>query len=188
MRNGYQSGFTLIEMVVVTAISAMVISALIGVGARHAENMTADSVGQHALVAARAASAYVAANTPALIATSGPTTPTVVSMATLSAGNYLPAGFSAVNSAGQTLQLNVIEPAPNNLLAVVVGVGGQPMNDGAVKRAANVVGAGGGTVLSTAPSAITGAYGGWTVTTASLGVSPGAGHIAANATLVGMAR
>lgn len=181
-------GFTLLEMSVVIAIGVLVASGLLGLATWHFAGIAADTTAHHALVVGRAAYDYGETNKASLLATSGPTTPTVVALPTLIAGDYLPAGFNATNNEGQTLEVRYIEPTPGNLLAIVVGVGGQSMDEGKARRVANLIGAGGGSIRSTSQTVITGAYGGWSVPVSSLGTSPGVGHVAVNATLVGMAQ
>jgi len=180
-----QRGLTLIEMTIATALTVILVVGAVGLVQIHARNTAANAIAQHALIVGRAGAEYTRNNTAALIASSTATVPTTVSIATLVAGDHLPVGFSGTNDAGQVLQLRVSEPTPGSLLALVVGTGGQAMDDGQSRLVANLIGASGGVILSTAPAVATGSHGGWgPITLSTMGGSPGAGRVVVNATVL----
>jgi len=170
-------GFTLIEIVVALAV----IMLLAEVGARAAgtyfNNLANTQIAGHAMVLGRAGSAYIAANRSTLIAAAGPSTPVVVSVATLASTGFAPTGFSAVNQAGQTLALYIIEPTPGVIHGLLVGSGGEALDGLNARKVAQAMGAAGGYLDPGAPTKAKGAFNGWATNITPYGVAPGAGHV-----------
>lgn len=173
-----ERGFTLIEALVALAIGMAITMALSTEVVRYFDNLAARAIAGHALVAGRAASEYMRDHEDALRAAAGPSTPIVVSAAQLVAGGYTPAGFSAVNQAGQTVELRVIAPTPGELLGIVVGVGGDSLDGQMARRVANEIGAAGGYIDGGGPNTATGAFGGWSADLTAYGGTPGVGRVA----------
>ena len=114
------------------------------------------------------------------------TTPVTVTTAMMNAaGNYLPVGYSGVNSFGQTLELQVLQPSPGVLQALVTTQGGRPITDSkqlvqiAAQAQAGFVpyaGQGGNAGLNAANAY--GAFGAWGPVSLANFTNPGSGHLA----------
>lgn len=170
-------GFTLIE----TIVALVVIMILAAVGAKavaiYVNNIANAQVAGHVMVLGRASSAYMSANRTTLLAAAGPATPVVVPISTLTSAGYAPAGFSAVNQAGQTLTLRIIEPSPGVLHGLLVGTGGEALSGLNARKTAQEMGAAGGYIDAATPTVAQGAFNGWSTSLTPYGVAPGAGHV-----------
>ncbi|MGU5231500.1 shufflon system plasmid conjugative transfer pilus tip adhesin PilV, partial [Pseudomonas aeruginosa] len=173
-----QQGFAAIEMIVVLIL---VISAL-GIGAQamfdHADNMAAQTTADHQKIVSDAAAAYIKDNYAAVVAAAGPTTPATITTTMLKNTGYLQASVADRNSFGQAYSVLAIEPTPNKLQTLVVTTGGETISESSIRRIAKQVGARGGYVSNNDTTKVEGSFGGWGVSLASYGVSPGAGHLA----------
>ncbi|MEA4896382.1 MAG: shufflon system plasmid conjugative transfer pilus tip adhesin PilV [Oscillospiraceae bacterium] len=143
----------------------------------------------------KAAAAYVRKHQTDLLtqtsATSGPT----IGTDPLVTEGFLEAGFQGHNVWGQTYQIAFRQPSSNTLQAVVLTTGGRGQDAKDVRFATSVVpsaaamagGAGGfvptGDIPDQPSSSLRGAFGGWTLNLASIGItSPGPGHLGALST------
>ncbi|MHB8564223.1 MAG: shufflon system plasmid conjugative transfer pilus tip adhesin PilV [Acidiferrobacteraceae bacterium] len=130
-----------------------------------------------------AVNSYILNNYQAIV-TSTAGGPQTVPIATLIAAGYLPPGLSPVNPYGQTWQISIEQPVPNNLVALVNTTGGRVIGTVDLPLAAAEMGqAGGFQPYATGPYATQaaagdaiGAYGGWTV--ANFGLATAPGHLA----------
>jgi len=172
-----ESGFTLIEIMV----ALIVIGILAAVGGRAAQNYFNDlantQIAGHASVLGRASASYMAANRTTLLAAAGPSTPVVVSITALNSLGFAPSGLSAVNPAGQTLALYIIEPTPGVLHGLLVGSGGEALRGIDARKVATAIGAAGGYIDAATPSVAKGAFNGWSAALTPYGIDPGAGHV-----------
>lgn len=145
--------------------------------------LTASTAGQFSQVL-KAANQYVQANYAAIEGVATATTPATITVPMLQNTGYLSQGVSAVNPFGQSWQVEVLQPQPGVLQALVLSTGGQQIPQVEAPAIAAQAGQDGGGFVPYAgqygtlsPAAAQGAYGGWAVPLAAYG-SPGAGHLA----------
>ena len=173
----YQSGFSMVEMIMALAIMGVVIAG----SARMTEQYMGDTKNQIAAKQLQdviaASKQYIKDNYAAVVATATPVSPATITVATLVSDNYLPSGFSATNAFGQTMETRALEPVANQITAVTVTSGGTAINDIDLGSIAASIGSMGGSVRSTSSTTLTGAMGGWSIPLADYGVTPGAGHL-----------
>ncbi len=156
-----QAGLTLLELLGVLSATIVMVT-----GVTYLTQQWMDSVkGSNAAIWHQtlntASAAYIKDNYASIVASAGPATPVVISVATLKAGNYLPASFSTTNAYGQTGCALVIEPAVNRLEALVVGEGGRTLNEFDAGPIAAEIGSAGGFIYSATNAR--GSYNGWDV-------------------------
>jgi type II secretory pathway pseudopilin PulG len=173
-----QRGASLVEVLFVLIISAIAFGAGAQQYAKYLDNITNKQAADHATLIAGAASKYLKDNYAAVVASAGPTTPAVISVAMLKSTNYLSAGISDKNAFGQDYSIQVIEPLPNQLQAMVVTTGGQAINELDGRRIAQYMGAKGGFISTVDTTVATGSFGGWQMALSPFSISPGAGHVA----------
>lgn len=146
---------------------------------------TAAIAGQQ-LIVDKAAQFYVQDNAAAIAALATPTTPVTITVAMLTAANYLPVGFSTTNAYGQTWEAQVLQPTPGELQTLVTSQGGRAIsNMQQLVQIAAQAGAQGGFVpyanqagdATMTPTNAYGAYGGWKIPLTGY-TSPGSGHLA----------
>lgn len=173
-----QRGFTAIEMIVVMIVSI----AALALGGQwmgnYSDNMLNQSAAEHAKSVSDAATRYIKDNYSAVTAVADATTPATITVAMLKSTNYLPSSFSNNSPYGQSYSILALEPVANQLQTLIVTTGGDTIGELNLRRVAQLIGAKGGYISSSATTTATGSYGGWTMPLASYGVSPGAGHIA----------
>ena len=173
----YQSGFSMVEMIMALAIMGVVIAG----SARMTEQYMGDTKNQIAAKQLQdviaASKQYIKDNYAAVVATATPVSPATITVATLVSDNYLPSGFSATNAFGQTMETRALEPVANQITAVTVTSGGTAINDIDLGSIAASIGSMGGSVRSTSSTTLTGAMGGWSIPLADYGVTPGEGHL-----------
>lgn len=173
-----QRGAGLVEALIVLIISAIAFGAGAQQYSKYLDNITNKQAADHATLIAGAASKYLKDNYAAVVASAGPTTPAVISVAMLKSTNYLPAGISDKNAFGQNYSIQVIEPLPNQLQAMVVTTGGQAISELDGRRIAQYMGAKGGFISTVDTTVATGSFGGWQMALSPFAISPGAGHVA----------
>lgn len=178
MRLRLQRGFTAIEMMVVMIVSI----AALALGGQwlnsYSDNMLNQSAAEHAKTVADAATRYIKNNYSAVTAVATPAVPASITVAMLQATNDLPASFSATNPYGQSYSILALEPTAGQLQTLIITTGGETISELSLRRTAQLIGAKGGYVSSTAAAAATGSYGGWSMPLATYGVAPGVGHLA----------
>lgn len=192
-----QNGFTLMELIAFTAILAIVTAAAVPL-IRDLQGTTEGSIaGEQLRTVAQASGAYVKANYSALQAITTATTAAAVPAATLQASGFLPNTGSYVDPWHQSYTLYVLQPSANNLLGLVLTVGGRTVPYGStasedirfaetvVPSAARRAGAAGGfvsigNIAGAVRGRIYGAAGGWQLDISATNIpNPGAGHLAA---------
>lgn len=185
----------LIEVVAAMAVMFILLPSLANLwvmGSNELEKrQAADQLGQ----VSRATAAYVRKHQTTLLgqttATSGP----AIDTAPLVAESFLQVGFQGNNVWGQTYQIHFRQPSSNALQAVILTTGGlghdasKPKFGTAIVPSAAAMAGGSGGFIPTgdipgeASGTLRGAFGGWVLDLASVGVaSPGAGHLGALAT------
>ncbi|MHB1678776.1 MAG: shufflon system plasmid conjugative transfer pilus tip adhesin PilV, partial [Sulfuriferula sp.] len=124
-----------------------------------------------------AAKGYITAYAGAIEGSATATTPATITVSMLVNTGFLPQGFQAGNPYGQTWEVQVLQPQPGNLQALVLSQGGTPIQPADAPRIASEAGAEGGTI-NAANNTAQGSYGGWSVSMHGY-ANPGAGHLAA---------
>lgn len=173
------SGFTLIEMLVVLVLVGLFMVWITTMMSNSAERDRETVAAQYTKRIVDATQRYVSDNYAALVASAGPTTPAVLSPATLRAANYLGDMVQDLNVYGQTTEIRVIEPNPGQLEVLVVTTGGEAIPEGGLRRIARQIGPEGGFVSTGAATTMTGAYSGWTAPLSTYGADAGGGRIGA---------
>ncbi|AEK57825.1 prepilin [Acidithiobacillus caldus SM-1] len=134
----------------------------------------------------KAAEGYITANAAAIEGTATSTNPATITIPMLVNTGYLPNGFQANNPYGQTWEVQVLQPSPGQLQALVLSTGGNPVPTRSLGLAAQIAGAAGGVVgggsgTSSVPGCgagqACGVYSGWKVPTSGFNAQPG--HLAA---------
>ncbi|MGA4239987.1 shufflon system plasmid conjugative transfer pilus tip adhesin PilV [Ralstonia nicotianae] len=173
-----QRGFTAIELIVVLIVSV----AAIGLGGQYltsyADAQFNQAAADHMKTVSDAAVKYIKDNYAAITATATATTPAVITVATLKSTSYLTSSVTDQNAYEQTYQILALQPAANKLQTLIVTTSGETIPEMSIRRIAQLSGARGGFISTTNPTTAVGSYGGWQVSLASYGVSPGAGHVA----------
>ena len=124
-----------------------------------------------------AAKGYITAYAGAIEGSATATTPATITVPMLVNTGFLPQGFQQINPYGQTWEVQVLQPQPGNLQALVLSQGGTPIQLADAPRIASEAGAEGGTI-NTSNNTAQGSYGGWSVSMNGY-ANPGAGHLAA---------
>lgn len=187
-----ESGFTLIELVLVAAGILIVLPLIANMANDQTKRLAEKNAGEHLGLVVKATDEYVRANFAALQAGATPTVAVVVPFATLIANGHLPANFRNTNPWGQAYQLYVLEPTAGNLQAIIITTGGRTQATATpdfanqmVPNAAAHAGANGGYVPTgqvpgETNTVLQGALGGWTFAFAGTNVpNPGTGHLGA---------
>lgn len=138
----------------------------------------------------RAAAAYVRKHQTTLLGSTTATSGPMITTDPLVTEQFLPAGFKGKNAWGQSYQVYFRQPSANAIQAVVLTTGGLGHDPGQPKFGTAIVpsaatmagGSGGyiptGAITGQSTGVLQGAYGGWTLDLASVGVpTPGAGHL-----------
>ncbi|MBU2763768.1 shufflon system plasmid conjugative transfer pilus tip adhesin PilV [Acidithiobacillus caldus] len=134
----------------------------------------------------KAAEGYITANAAAIEGTATSTNPATITIPMLVNTGYLPNGFQANNPYGQTWEVQVLQPSPGQLQALVLSTGGTTVSTRSLGLAAQIAGAAGGVVgggsgTSAVPGCgagqACGVYSGWKVPTSGFNAQPG--HLAA---------
>lgn len=156
-----QRGTTLLELIIALAIMSGIMTGLYQLVDVFNQNTKSAVVSQHMSTVGQAAQAYIKDNYSAVSAVATATAPALIRVSTLTSTNYLQTGFTAANSYGQTVCVLVLQPAANQLAALVVAEGGTAIDDLTLGQIASTMGASGGGVYSTAATTLKGAMGGW---------------------------
>ncbi|PKO60283.1 MAG: hypothetical protein CVU23_13555, partial [Betaproteobacteria bacterium HGW-Betaproteobacteria-17] len=181
-----QRGLTLIEAIAAIGVMAGMMTLVVSMTGNYTEDAKIAVTAQQIRTVGEAARGYINDNQATIAATATATVPAVVTVAQLVAGGYLPAGFTATNNRSQTICVLVLEPAANNLQGVVITEGGDTVDDVSLRQVSNLIGAAGGSIMSTATTTLSGTQGGWSMAIGGYGVrncanavitgGPGAGH------------
>ena len=123
----------------------------------------------------KAAQDYITAYATNIEASSTATSPATITIPMLESTGFLPSGFQSTNPYGQTWEVQVLQPTPGQLQALVLSIGGQTIAPADGPRIGAEAGSRGGTV--TASGTAQGSYAGWQVSLANY-TNPGVGHLA----------
>lgn len=173
------AGFSLLEMVIALALVAVFVTAMLPVVRDRYDAKRQAATASQIMAYSHAVDAYVRANSTALQAGAGPSTPVAITPAQLT--SLLPTGFSFKTPYGQTLSACVTEPTAGDLAPLIVTTGGQILTDlQAIGVAMNIteLGGDGGTLDHRNTAQIVGGTGFWRVAAGTCGASPGVGHVA----------
>lgn len=178
LKSSGQSGFAAIEMIVVLIL----VVAALGIGSQamfdHADNMAGQSAADHQKIISDAASAYIKDNYAAVLNVATPTAPANITVGMLKNTGYLPPSVTDINNFGQSYSVLAIKPTANKLQTLVITTGGETIPETSIRRISKQVGARGGYISNIDTSVVEGTYGGWNVSLAPYGISPGEGHLA----------
>ncbi|WP_425648236.1 shufflon system plasmid conjugative transfer pilus tip adhesin PilV [Acidithiobacillus ferruginosus] len=148
------------------------------------DNAKAATTAQQMQQVSQAAQAYIQANYSAVEANSTASSPATITVSMLQNTGYLPNAFSAANPFGQLWQVQVLQPTPGQLQALVLTQGGTQIGQVQAPMIAAQAGAQGGFVpyngqYGTLNDTVAhGAYSGWQVSMSGYS-NPGPGHLAA---------
>ena len=148
------------------------------------DNAKAATTAQQMQQVSQAAQAYIQANYSAVEANSTASSPATITVSMLQNTGYLPNAFSAANPFGQMWQVQVLQPTPGQLQALVLTQGGTQIGQVQAPMIAAQAGAQGGFVpyngqYGTLNDTVAhGAYSGWQVSMSGY-TNPGPGHLAA---------
>ena len=123
----------------------------------------------------KAAQDYITAYATNIEASSTATSPATITIPMLESTGFLPSGFQSTNPYGQTWEVQVLQPNPGQLQALVLSIGGQTITPADGPRIGAEAGSRGGTV--TASGTAQGSYAGWQVSLTGY-TNPGVGHLA----------
>ena len=134
------------------------------------------------LVAARqmrdvthAAKGYITMYAATIEGTATATTPATITVPMLVNTGFLPAGFGQTNPYQQTWEVQVLQPSPGDLQALVLSQGGVPIQPAEAPRIGAEEGGSGGSVQANGTAQ--GSFGSWQVSLTDY-TDPGAGHVA----------
>ncbi len=134
------------------------------------------------LVAARqmrdvthAAKGYITTYAAAIEGTATATAPVTITVPMLVNTGFLPAGFGQTNPYQQTWEVQVLQPSPGDLQALVLSQGGVPIQPAETPRIGAEEGGSGGSVQANGTAQ--GSFGSWQVSLADY-TNPGVGHVA----------
>lgn len=174
MKRIFQQGFLSIEVMIVL----IVVTAGMGIGMqwleRDSDSKVNQATAQQAIAIMDGAAAYIKANYSTVQAAATP----LKTYTTADIAANLATNFSTVNPYGQTYSIRVYKTGANKLETMVVTTGGEAISDRNLRQIAQLIGAAGGFVSAQDTTLAQGAYGGWTMSFANYGASPGAGKIA----------
>lgn len=166
---------------------AILMPTLFNMAQQNQQVILASSAGQQLQALAQAANQYVSDNYQTLVGSTSPTTPSSITLSTLTTGGYLPPGFAGTNAYGQSWQIQALQPAVGQLQVVIASTGGQTLDAKTATSIAQkagsqggVIGGGSGStaVPGCAAGTACGAYAGWSINTSSYtNIAPG--HVAA---------
>lgn len=131
-----------------------------------------------------AAQAYIQANYAAVEANSTASSPATITVPMLESTGYLSPSMSPTNPFGQTWVVQVLQPSPGQLQALVLSTGGATISEKQAPAIATQTGQEGGFIPyngqygSLSAAAAQGAYGHWSVALNGY-TNPGPGHLAA---------
>ena len=147
------------------------------------QNMKTSVAASQMKVFTEAAQEYVEANYPAIEAVATGTSPTTITPAMLQATGFLAPSFVSANPWTQSYTVQVLQPSPGTLQALVLTTGGVAIPQGLAPVIAAQSGAEGGFIpypnqYGTLTNTVAeGSYGGWQVSMQYY-ANPGQGHLA----------
>lgn len=174
MKRIFQQGFLSIEVMIVL----IVVTAGMGIGMqwleRDSDSKVNQATAQQAIAIMDGAAAFIKANYSTVQAAATP----LKTYTTADIAANLGTNFSTVNPYGQSYSIRVNKTAANKLETMVVTTGGEAISERNLRQIAQLIGAAGGFVSAQDTTRAQGAYGGWTMSFANYGTSPGGGKIA----------
>ncbi|MGG5543211.1 shufflon system plasmid conjugative transfer pilus tip adhesin PilV [Burkholderia vietnamiensis] len=168
---------TLVETLGVLIVGSLVMPAVWGWLSDDATNKINRATADHDKQVVLAAAQYIKDNYAVVVARATASTPATITVPMLRSQypQMFATGFSASNPYGQTVVVRAYQPTAGTLDTIIVTSGGQAINEGNMRKIAQLVGGAGGYISSTNPSVANGIYGAWGPKT--IPSSPGAGHM-----------
>lgn len=173
----FQTGFTLIETLVALGIGLVVTAAGAQFAMRHSDKLANQAAAQHLEAIANGAHAYAAANSDAILATLATSPAATVSVATLQAQGYVPAGLTPKNNYGQDYSIRFVSSGPGAFEGLLTTTGGEDIDSLNKRKIAQLVGASGGYVDDAAPAALEGSFGAWQRPLSDFGLAAGSAEL-----------
>lgn len=158
-----QFGITLVESIATLGIMSAVAVGTVVLSNEYTQDTRTAGAAEHMRIVAQAAQAYVKDNRGVILSQATTTTPVMVTTAMLSTAGYLPPGFSGNNSFGQNVCALVLEPSVGALSTMIVGEGGEALDDVTLAHFSSTMGAGGGGRFRSNGTVLQGAGGGWSM-------------------------
>lgn len=152
--------------------------------AQFQQNVRASATAGEARQILTAAQKYIQTYYPNVEAVATPNKPATITVGMLESTGLLSTAFGASNPWAQTWQVQVLQPSPGKLQALLLSEGGVKIPERVAPEIATEVGASGGFVPysgeygNLGPNIAQGAYGHWSVSMAGYS-NPGPGHVAA---------
>jgi type II secretory pathway pseudopilin PulG len=182
----------LVETIGALLILAIILPILANMWMQGTTAMETRQAADQLLSVSKAAAKYIRENQATLLSQASTASGPTITTDQLVASGLLPSGFSGRNVWRQSYQIYVRQPTTNTLQAVILTSGGRGHDSRDAKFATATVpsaaalagGAGGfvptGDVPGHSAGSLRGAFGGWTIDLAGIGItSPGAGHLGA---------
>lgn len=185
-----QGGVSLLEMLISISIMGIVLASSYRVANDRTRDIKDQQVAAQHRMILNAGRHWIMDNLSTVQASATAAAPHVLTTATLTAAGYLPSSFSGSNAYGQTYEIKTLEPAANRFEALLVTLGGDPIEAGRIPLVAAMVGQEGGYIPyatgvgnCNATTIACGAFGGWRIAAttnywAAGSGNPGAGHLA----------
>lgn len=158
-----QLGITLVESIATLGIMSAIAVGTVVLSNEYTQDTRTAGAAEHMRIVAQAAQAYVKDNRGVILSQATTTTPVMVTTAMLSTAGYLPPGFSVNNSYGQNVCALVLEPSAGALSTMIVGEGGEALDDVTLAHFSSTMGAGGGGRFRSNGTVLQGAGGGWSM-------------------------
>ena len=173
-----QRGFLSLDMAIGLAVFSVVVTFAIVWQIRQMDAQDYRIAADQQRTISEAQAKYLKDNFNTVLANATATLPVQITVPMLINTNYLPAGFSATNTFGQTILGLARKPNPNQLEAIVVTTGGQTIPEMGIRAIAENLGGPGGFISTTNPNIVQGVRGGWQVALSNYAITPGPGHTA----------
>lgn len=157
----YNSGFTLVELIVSLGLVAIALTGLTVVLNDLNTAQRNALTGHQMKLIGEAGRAYIRDNLGTIASTASATTPYLIPVSTLVSSSYALTGSSSTNAYGQSMCILVLQPTTGNYEAMLVSEGGTAVSDMDIGEIASVMNGEGGGIISTATSYFTGVGTGW---------------------------
>lgn len=159
----HQAGLTLLELIISISLMMLVSVGMVQLADRYSDDVKTAVIADQLKRTGDAARAYIKDNYATIAATATTSSPYQITAAMLTAGGYLPTSSVSRNGYGQDVCTLVLQPSANKLQAMVVTEGGTTVDDLTLGDIVKLTGSSSGAILSSAPTVISGAMGGWSI-------------------------
>ncbi|UXF74685.1 shufflon system plasmid conjugative transfer pilus tip adhesin PilV (plasmid) [Stenotrophomonas maltophilia] len=178
-----QRGLALIELVIALSILAAISIGIISVMRSQAQSKQVAVAANQLVEFTKATERYVQNEYTTIIGAAGPTTPVVITVATLQSAGLLPASYPAASVFGQVPTGRARKASASTLETLVIYSGGVALSQGDLDELAGLAaqqGVAGGYVGASDTTRAVGVLGAWSLPLSNFGIAPGAGRVASN--------